>query len=155
MNIFKQPILLVEDNDDDVFFMKRALKEAGLENPVHRVGDGQEGVDYLAGKGPFSDRSRYPAPALVLLDLQMPKKTGLEVLEWIKTRPELATLIVVVLTTSEHPKDITQAYKLGARSYLVKPPTTHQLKELVEALKVCWVGYNEGESEMRSSQPEA
>src|SRR5258708_5020362 len=90
MNIFKQPILLVEVNDDDVFFMKRALKEAGLENPVHRVGDGQEGVDYLAGKGPFSDRSRYPAPALVLLDLQMPKKTGLEVLEWIKTRPELA-----------------------------------------------------------------
>lgn len=128
------PVLVVEDNEDDVFILNYAFKEANLKNPLHIVGDGEEAVEFLAGEGKFSDRTQFPFPALVLLDLKLPLKTGLEVLEWIQGQPFRSELNVIVLTSSAEERDITKAYHLGARSYLTKPPTAQTLRELMAAL---------------------
>ena len=135
-------ILLVEDNEDDVYLMKSALKEAGVTNPVHVVEDGQQAIEYLNGSGPFSDRTLHPLPAVVFLDLKLPFKSGHEVLAWIREQKHLRTVVVVVLTSSEHPTDINTSYRLGANSYLVKPPTAEELLRLAEAFKWYWLGYN-------------
>lgn len=136
VNILKQPVLVVEDNDDDVFFVRRALKQAGFQNEPNCVGDGQQAMAYLAGEGAYADRTRYPMPRLILLDLQLPHQHGFDVLRWINDQPALRNLVVVVvLTHSSHAKDIALAYKLGACSFLVKPPSPDQLKELAEFLR--------------------
>jgi len=124
-------ILLVEDDPNDVFLMKRALKAAAVANPLQVAGDGREAVAYLSGTGPFADRKRFPLPGLLFLDLKLPYKSGFEVLQWIRTRPELEGIPVAVLTSSEEERDIKEAARLGARSFLVKPPTKGMLGELV------------------------
>lgn len=128
------PILVVEDNEDDVFILNYAFKEANLKNPLHIASDGQEAVEFLAGEGKFSDRTQFPFPTLVLLDLKLPLKSGLEVLEWIQGQPFRSELNVIVLTSSAEERDITKAYHLGARSYLTKPPTAQTLREVMTAL---------------------
>jgi CheY-like chemotaxis protein len=135
-------ILLVEDNEDDVFLMKRALKEAGVTNPLQIVEDGQEAVDYLNGSGQFSDRARYPLPAVVFLDLKLPLRSGHDVLAWVRSQKEFASLVVVVLTSSEEASDVNKSYKLGANSYLVKPPTAEQLLSMAKAFKWYWLQCN-------------
>ena len=135
-------ILIVEDNPDDVFFMKRACKSAGIENPLQVVVDGQEAIDYLAGTGRFSDREKFPQPCLTLLDLKLPKKTGHEVLAWVRGRPELINLVVVALTTSRETKDIMEAYRLGVNAYLVKPTGLSHLAEMMAAFRNFWIGQN-------------
>jgi CheY-like chemotaxis protein len=136
------PILLVEDNEDDIYLMKRALNEAGVTNPLYTVEDGQEATDYLLGANQFADRSQYPLPSLIFLDLKLPLKSGHEVLAWIRSQPELESIVVVVLTSSDEPADISRAYKLGANSYLVKPPTVEQLLDLAKTFKWYWLHYN-------------
>lgn len=136
------PILLVEDNEDDIFLMKRALKNSGILNPLHVVEDGQEAIDYLEGTGNFTDRVAHPIPAIVFLDLKLPLKGGLDVLTWIRGKRELESLVVIVLTSSNEPYDIKAAYSLGANSYLVKPPTATQLLDLVKAFKWYWLEMN-------------
>lgn len=136
-------LLLVEDNEDDVFLMRRALKQAEIENPLYVVGDGAQAVDYLAGNGEFNDREQYPFPALVFLDLKLPFRSGHDVLAWIRKEAELVELVVVVLTSSDEPSDIDRAYKLGANSYLVKPPTLIQLRDLAKSFKWYWLHYNQ------------
>lgn len=136
-------ILLVEDNEDDVFFMKRAIKSAAIENAVQVVNDGQQAIDYLDGNEKFSDRAIFPLPVLVLLDLKLPHKSGHEVLSWIREQPEFETLVVIVLTTSREVSDIEKAYRLGANAYLVKPPGAPELIEIVSALKQFWLRHNE------------
>ena len=138
MNIFKQEILLVEDNDEDVFFINRALKEAGFEHAAHRVVNGEKAMAYLAGEGIYGDRAQYPIPGIVLLDLQLPGKHGFDVLRWINCHPSLRKLVVIVLTISAHSKDVGLAYKMGARSYLVKPVAPQQLWDLAQLLKGVW-----------------
>lgn len=138
--ILKQRILLIEDNDNDALFVGRALKEVGFKHAPNRVTDGQQASAYLAGECPYEDRSRYPFPALVLLDLQLPRRQSFDVLRWIGRQPFSRMLAVVVLTNSSMSKDIALAYRLEARSFLTKPPTAQQLKELVESLKVSWLG---------------
>jgi len=134
LDVEKLPVLVVEDNDDDVFILRRAFKDAQLNNPIHVVTDGEEAVDFLAGDGKFANRSQYPFPVLVLLDLKLPLKSGLEVLEWIQGQPFCSELNVIVLTSSAEERDITKAYHLGARSYLTKPPTAETLREVMTAL---------------------
>src|SRR5438128_896756 len=107
-------ILLVEDNDDDVFLTKRALLMAGINNPLHVVTDGEEAVDYLAGTGAFHNRTVHPLPAVVFLDLKLPLKSGHEVLSWIRSQRAFESLIVVVLTSSDEVTDLRRAYSLGA-----------------------------------------
>ena len=138
-----KPLLLVEDNEDDVFFMRQALKKVGIQNPLHVVEDGQNALDYLAGRGQFADRTAHPLPFLVLLDLKLPYVPGLEVLQWIRERPELQTMLVVVLTSSREDKDIDTAYRLGVNSYLVKPPTVDKLEEMTKAIGDYWFHRNQ------------
>lgn len=135
-------ILLVDDNEDDVFLMERAIKGAGIKNPMFVVGDGEEAIQYLAGTGKFSDREKYPVPAIVFLDLKLPFKTGHEVLEWMRQQPELESVVVVVLTSSNQPSDIRRSYSLGANSYLIKPPTPEQLVEMAKSFRWYWLEYN-------------
>jgi CheY-like chemotaxis protein len=135
-------ILLVEDNEDDAFFMKRALRDAGIDNPVRMVEDGQQAIDYLSGAGAFAERADNPLPMIVFLDLKLPYKTGHEVLEWIRQQPQFAKLIVIVLTSSNEPIDLNRAYKSGANSYVVKPPTPEQLTELAKSFELWWLKQN-------------
>jgi len=135
-------LLLVEDNEDDVFLMKRALKGARVVNPLFVVEDGQEAVDYLGGAGKFADRANYPLPAVVFLDLKLPFRSGHDVLAWIRQQKELDSLVVIVLTSSNEATDLSKCYSLGANSYLVKPPTPEQLEDLARAFKWYWLEYN-------------
>lgn len=132
-------ILLVEDNEDDVFLMDLALKEAGVENCRYVARDGQEAVDYLSGKGEFGDRERFPFPGLILLDLKLPYRSGLDILQWMRAEPGLPKTVVAVLTSSNEPRDLQKAYDLGAKTYLVKPPTAQMIYDIAESLNLDWL----------------
>ena len=136
------PILLVEDNPDDVFFMRRAAQAAKIENPIHVVTDGTQAIEYLSGAGAFADRNAHPLPCVILLDLKLPGMSGLDVLGWMRGRPEFTTAVVIVLTTSREPRDVHEAYRLGANAYLVKPTSPTQLAELLGAIKIFWIEHN-------------
>ena len=132
-------ILLVEDNDDDVFLMRHALTAAGVSNPVYVVESGQHAIDYLSGAGIYQDRGRYPLPVIVFLDLKLPLMSGHEVLGWIRSQRQLESLLVVVLTSSNEPSDVRRSYSLGANSYLMKPLTARQLIDLAKAFNWSWI----------------
>lgn len=143
MNPDRQAILIVEDDPNDVILIQRAFGKARILNPLQTVPNGDDAVAYLAGDGPFADRQRYPIPVLVLLDLKLPRRSGLEVLEWIREREGLKRLPVVVLTSSKEVADVNRAYDLGANSYLVKPVSFNSLLELVKSLEVYWLILNQ------------
>jgi CheY-like chemotaxis protein len=133
----------VEDDPNDVLLIQRAFDKARILNPLQTVGNGDDAVAYLAGEGSFADRQRHPFPVLVLLDLKLPRRSGLEVLEWIRGQVGLKRLPVVVLTSSKETTDVNQAYDLGANSYLVKPVGFDSLLELVKSLEVYWLILNQ------------
>src|SRR5687767_8215633 len=114
-----QTILLVEDDPNDVFFMQRAMRHAGILDPLQMASDGREAIHYLAGTGPLVDRAKFPLPTLVLLDLKLPHVMGLDVLKWMRAQPELRHIIVLVFTSSQLSPDVSKAYFFGANSYLV------------------------------------
>ena len=124
-------ILLAEDDDNDVFFMRRALQKAGIEFPLQVIHDGQQAIDYLKGEGKFSDREQHPLPSIMLLDLKMPFLDGFEVLSWIGSQPSMKGIPVVVLTSSAEERDRRKAAELGAKAYFVKPPKPETLKEIL------------------------
>jgi CheY-like chemotaxis protein len=131
-------ILVVEDTEDDVFFLKRALKSASISNPVQVVEDGQKAIDYLSGNGEYADRAAYPLPFLILLDLKLPYIMGLDVLKWIRGQRHFDQLIVAVLTSSQQDNDLTETTRLGGNFYFVKPPSSQKLSELVQKLSDHW-----------------
>lgn len=132
-------ILLVEDNEDDVFVMKRTLSLAQITNPLQIVMNGQAALDYLSGANEYANRQKYPLPFIVFLDLKLPYVHGFEILAWMKLHPELNSIVVIVLTSSDENKDHEKAYSLGARSYLVKPPTPQSLKDVFGSLTSFWL----------------
>ena len=134
-------ILLVEDEESDVFLMRWALNRAAVMNPLHVANDGQEAIDYFDGAGRFANRNEFPLPSLVLLDLKLPYVMGLDVLKWIRQRPDGAA-IVIVLSSSAAKADIAAAYRLGANGFLVKPPEANQLLDMVKAIKEFWLTQN-------------
>ena len=138
----KTAILLIEDDEDDALLMMRALGKAGIGDRVHVARDGQEALDYLSGAGKYGDRQQYPMPAIAFLDLKLPKVPGLEVLRRLREIPETKTLIIIVLTSSNLPADINQAYHWGANSYVVKPAAFEQLIEFTESFKRYWLNFN-------------
>ncbi|HEY7560383.1 MAG TPA: response regulator [Candidatus Binatia bacterium] len=142
MTTTNRALMLVEDNEDDVFLMRRALQGARVVNPLYVVEDGQEALDYLSGAGKFADRDQFPLPAVVFLDLKLPLISGHDVLAWIRQQRELETVVVIVLTSSNEASDLSRCYALGANSYLVKPPTPEQLDDLAKAFKWYWLEYN-------------
>jgi CheY-like chemotaxis protein len=127
-------VLLVEDDPSDVLFMRRAWRQVGHAAPLIAVGDGEKAVAYLSGNAPYSDRSQYPFPTLVLLDLKIPLLPGLDVLRWIRENPGLRALPVAVLTSSEEPADVARARELGVSDYIVKPTGFEQLVTVVRKL---------------------
>jgi CheY-like chemotaxis protein len=132
------PILYAEDDANDAFFVERAFQHAQIINRLVIVETGQEAIDYLAGAGKYSDRMEYPAPCLVLLDLKMPLKSGLEVLEWIRAEHE-AEIPVLMLTSSNQTSDICRAYAIGANGYLIKPGKAAELLTMVIGIKRFWL----------------
>ena len=139
-------ILIVEDDPNDILFLKMALEAVAIQNPVAEAKDGKEALDYLSGNGPYANRKRYPLPYLLLLDLKLPHLMGLDLLKWIRQRPELHSLIVIVFTSSANPADVEEAYKLGANAYLVKPSSFEKLRLLVQSLKDFWLTHNQPSS---------
>jgi CheY-like chemotaxis protein len=138
----KSTILVVEDERNDVFLLEYAFHAAGITHPLQVVEDGQEAVDYLAGAGKFADRVKYPLPCLVLLDIKLPRKSGLDVLRWIQKQPHFHMLLVIALSSSRDKNDVDEAYQLGARSYLVKPHSVSERLELAKAIKHYWLTLN-------------
>lgn len=132
-------ILYAEDEGDDIFFLEYALQTAASPYKLQAVPDGQTAIEYLAGEGVFADRARYPVPALILLDINMPKKNGLEALKWIRQQRRFKTLPVLMLTSSTRSEDMDKARELGADDYLSKPSDPLKLVELVKAFHDRWL----------------
>ena len=132
-------ILYAEDEANDIFFLELALKTAGSPLALHSVVDGQQAIEYLSGLGHYTDRSLHPLPDLVVLDINMPKLSGLEVLEWIRKKSGLKSLPVVILTSSSRPEDREKAHQLGADDYLLKPSDPRKLVEMVKSLQGRWL----------------
>jgi len=134
-------ILQVEDDPNDVFLLKHAMKKVGVTNPTQIASDGQLAIDYLSGAGKFADREQFPLPGLVLLDLKLPYVMGLDVLRWIREQPNAAP-VVIILTASAEEEDIATAYRLGANAFLTKPSEAGKLQEIVKAIKDFWLTHN-------------
>lgn len=127
-------ILLVEDDESDVIFLKRAFQKTGIAHPLRVAEDGRKAISYLSGDGEYADRTRHPLPTHVLLDLKLPEKSGFEVLEWIRKTPTLGALHVSILTSSSEGRDLRRARDLGADCYLVKPMSFSVLQELARGI---------------------
>lgn len=143
MNNFRHIILHVEDDQNDILLVQRAFRKADLGVHISSVYDGDRALAYLTGTGEYSDRAEYPFPSLVLLDLKIPRRSGLEVLAWIRSQRELKRLPVTILTSSKHEKDINEAYTNGANSYLVKPVGFDALVDVIRMLSCYWLRLNE------------
>lgn len=136
-------ILLTEDDSTDVLLFERAFRKAHLADRLEVVPDGEHAVAYLAGDGAYADRERYPLPWLVLLDIKLPRKSGLEVLAWLRQQPGLKHLPVVMLTSSGLAGDIGRAHEGGANAYHVKPASSEELLDLVRSLAVYSLTWSE------------
>lgn len=130
-----QTILLVDDSDSDVELMRLAFQWAKFEAPLQVVRNGVEAIAYLDGEGPYEDRSQFPLPTVMLLDLNMPMKDGFQVLEWVNTQPRLKRLTVIILTATSREEEIERAFDLGAHSFLIKPPTMDDLTGMMRCLR--------------------
>ncbi len=137
------PVLIVDDSTDDVFLLCRAFKRAGLEPSLVHVRDGEEAVNYLSGENCFTDRSRYPLPGLVLLDIKMPKLDGFDVLRWLLTRRDLEKIPVVIFSSSFEQEDVDQAKFLGATDYFTKPAGPEGFDKVVQTIASKWLASTE------------
>ena len=144
----KNPILLVEDDPNDVLFMQIALKNAGVETPLHIASDGRKALDYLHLAMQSTDLEAHPLPSMILLDLRLPQLTGDEVLRWIREQPSGRDLPVIILTSSNAETDIEKAYQLGANSYMVKPVNPAELKEIAKLIRDYWLTGKQTQAEV-------
>lgn len=136
-------ILLVEDNAADVELTLHALKKENLANKIEVVGDGEEALDFLFCRGPYSNRTFQRPPRLVLLDLKLPKVDGLEVLRAIKQDPRTRAIPVVILTASKEEKDMVNGYQMGVNAYIQKPVDFEQFRTMVKELGLFWLVVNQ------------
>jgi len=148
-------ILLVEDDANDIFFMRNAMKGAGLTDQMHVAEDGQHALDYLAGEGKYGNRERFPLPDLILLDLKLPCVMGMDVLRAIRAQRALELVIVIMLTSSRQESDIRAAYRAGANSYLVKPNRPQDLVHMVKLIGQYWLELNNPTAEAATHAPES
>lgn len=131
-------ILVMEDDENDALLLRRALKRLNIRNPVQVVENGEEGIAYLTGAGKYADRRTYPFPGFIITDLKMPKKSGLEVLKWLREQKSLRTIPTLVLTSSKEETDVARAYGFGANSYMVKPAEFGDLERMMKLIHDYW-----------------
>jgi len=137
----KPTILLVEDSENDRFLMRAAFKMAKCDLLLHEVHNGEQALAYLQGDGPYADRMKYPLPTVMLLDLNMPKMNGFDVLVWARAHPVLQHLPITILTASIRGDDVKRSFDLGASSFLVKPSSLDSLSAMMRCL--CdWIQIN-------------
>ena len=137
----KQTILLVDDSENDLLLMRTAFQKAACNVALQEVHDGVEAIAYLNGGGAYRDRNQFPLPAVMLLDLNMPKKDGFDVLNWVRAQPGLKRISITILTASLRPEDVERAFDSGAHSFLVKPATVAELVAMIRSM--CdWLQYN-------------
>jgi|SRR5579871_167996 len=137
-------VLLVEDDPSDVRLIQRAFNKLQTSVPMTRLTNGDDAVAYLSGEGPYENRVAHPLPGLLLLDIKLPRRSGFEVLDWLrKQKTALRRLPVVMLTSSRHSADVNRAYDLGANSYLAKPETPGELDELASRFQSYWFSLNQ------------
>ena len=138
-------VLLVEDDPADVRLIQRAFRKLETSVTMTRLTNGDDAVAYLSGDGPYENRAAYPVPAVLLLDIKLPRRSGFEVLDWLRgQKTPLRRLPVVMLTSSKHSADVNRAYDLGANSYLAKPETLSGLDDLAAQFQNYWLTLNEG-----------
>src|SRR5436190_1114697 len=135
-----QVVLSVDDNDVDGALLERAFKRTSIPARLFRVSEGPQAMAYLSGDGIYQDRENYPLPDLVLLDLAMPKMSGIEVLKWIRDQPQVKRTKVLIFTSSEKPEDYKSANEIGADGYFLKPTKFDDLKKLVKQIQDEWLG---------------
>jgi|SRR5581483_1805633 CheY-like chemotaxis protein len=131
-------VLLVEDDLNDIFLVKRAFKKARIPNPLQVVTDGVEAIHYLQGEGKYADRHLHPLPHLIVMDIKMPRKTGFEVLDWIKRDGLLKRIPVIIVSSSDQPDDINHAYESGANAYMIKPVDFRSVETLFQSITHYW-----------------
>jgi CheY-like chemotaxis protein len=142
MNGIQHHILHAEDDPNDVLLIQLAFRKLDLPCTVTSVEDGDQALAYLKGEGKYADREKYPLPTLALLDIKIPRYSGLEVLEWIRSQTRFTALPVLILTSSRNLPDIRRAYELGVNAYLVKPVEYHELEETLRATITFWLEKN-------------
>ena len=133
-----QSIMLVEDGAEDFEVLMRALRKAGISNPVYRFSHGEEALDFLRRRGRYFQPGTAPRPDLILLDLNLPGADGRDVLSEIKSDPSLRAIPLIVLTSSASPADVEACYQAGANSYILKPFAVEDLAEVILRLKHYW-----------------
>ena len=131
-------ILVAEDDEDYVVLIRQVFAKAHIPNPIHVVWNGEEAISYLKGQGKYSNREEFPLPDIFLLDLKMPRVNGFEVLKWVRAQPSLASLRILVLTSSDEIRDVNEAYQLGANSFLVKPLDFEDFTHLSRLIADFW-----------------
>ena len=131
-------VLLVEDDLNDIFLVKRAFKIAKIENPLQVVTDGVEAVQYLRGEGKYEDRHAHPLPKLIVMDIKMPRQSGFDVLQWVKNDGPLRRIPIVIVSSSDNPADINHAYELGANAYMIKPMDLRAVEHLFSSITHYW-----------------
>jgi CheY-like chemotaxis protein len=146
-------ILIAEDDEDYVLLIQKAFAEAGLKNPVHVVSTGLDAMAYLKGEGRYVNREEFPLPDLLLLDLKLPGFSGFEIIGWIRGQPSLSGLRILVLTSSDQMKDVNDAYRLGANSFLMKPYDFADLVRFGNFIRDFWLKFSKCPESFRPAQP--
>ena len=131
-------ILLVEDDENDVILVRKAIETGGAGHTVQAVTDGEQAIRYLQGIDEYADRERYPVPNVVLSDLKMPRMTGFELLRWLRANPKYSVIPTIIYSNSALESDVREAYRLGANSYIAKPPSLGALVETLRAIYEYW-----------------
>lgn len=137
------PLLIVDDDENDLYLMERALRSAGVEHPLLFAHHGEEAVQQLARMVQAAGSSGAPLPRLIILDLKMPLRTGLDVLRWVRAQPLVRTVPVILFSSSAHRHDIERAYLLGANAFVVKPGSTAERTEFARSVKSFWLQFAE------------
>jgi len=138
----RRTVLVADDDENDIKLLRRAFQKAGIDIPIAAVRDGEQAIQYLQGDNFYADRGSFPIPALLLLDLKMPRTNGFEVLEWLRQQSGLKQMLVVVMTSSDEPQDIDRAYDLGANSFVKKPSDFTGLTAISQKLHDYWLEMN-------------
>ncbi len=136
-------VLTAEDDENDALFLRRAFAQAGITQPLHVVEDGQMAIAAISGEGKFADRTQHPLPGLLMLDLKMPRKNGMDVPRWVRSQPHYRCLPTIIFSSSVHPAEIQAAYEAGANAFVTKPTGTPERTELARMIKGFWLIFNQ------------